>query len=111
MALLVPLGAAIVSSPGTPVPLVSTSSAGYKYVHNSHSFIVQALPTNAGIAYLLSNSSAADTTNYTNVCYCLTAAGAAFGQGSTAVNDLDISTLYVDASAASCGVLVNLVVS
>lgn len=98
------------SSSGTPVLLVASNNQNIASARNCHTFIVQALPNTSGFIYLLSNSTAADTTNYTNVIYAFQTAGEVFGQGSTAVNDLDLTNLYVDAANNGNGLLVSILV-
>lgn len=105
-----PLGAAKVVTPGTPVAMVS-GAANLVLAHNCHSAIIQALPTITGRVFLLSNNTAADQTNYTNVLYVFTAAGQAVGQGTVNINNLDIAAgVFVDAANSGDGVLVSVLV-
>lgn len=111
MAKISALGATKVTTAGTPVPLIASGADATLVSAGIRSYQIQSLPTNTGKMYLLSNSSAADTTNYSNVLYVWTSAGESLGNAALAMNSIDrITDLYLDSQINGEGVLITVTI-
>lgn len=98
-------------TPGTPIPLTQgwtnygyfDATAAGRLLWNMLS--LQWLPSNSGLVYILTNVTAANTTNYNNVVAVLSSSVPVFNSIIWGLGAVDVNQLWVDVANNGDGVI------